>query len=687
MGLETYRQKRNFDRTAEPRGRQSRRSGHAFVVQKHAARSLHYDFRLELGGVLLSWAVPKGPSLDPKVKRLAMQTEDHPLDYGDFEGVIPPGEYGGGTVLLWDRGTWEPEGDAEEMYRRGRLSFALRGHKLKGSFHLVRTPGGGKTGDRRWLLFKSKDDAAQPGSDAQVLEEHPESVTSGRDIEAIASDPDHVWTSNRPDRDAPEPRSKVKAVDLSAVPGAKRADLPKFIEPELATLAPLAPEGDDWLHEIKLDGYRILARIESGQARLLSRRGLDWSSRLPSLASALGKLPVTAGLLDGEVVVLRDDGVSDFQRLQNSMEAGRDVECVYFAFDAPFLQGYDLRGLPLIERKAALKPVIERLGSSRVRFGDHVQGGGPEFFARACELGLEGIVSKRANAPYTSRRGKSWLKVKCLLEQEFVIGGFSEPAGSRRHLGALLIGVRDGGKLVYAGKVGTGFSQASLAELAGRLGPLEQKAPPFDNPPSGAERKGVHWVRPELVAQVAFVERTQDGMIRHASFQGLRDDKPARDVRLEVAETGGSPAKPSAAKKAGSKQARTETMAAAKVGANEVATKVAAAKTAAEKSVATPKAAATRKAAAKKTVAKRKATAKKTVAKKTVATRKPAAKKAVATKPAAKKAAATPEAARAVGASRQKPKPIALDFSRFEITHPERVLYPDQGITKRQLML
>jgi bifunctional non-homologous end joining protein LigD len=623
MGLETYRQKRNFDRTAEPRGRQSRRTGHGFVVQKHAARSLHYDFRLELGGVLLSWAVPKGPSLDPKVKRLAMQTEDHPLDYGEFEGVIPEGEYGGGTVLLWDRGTWEPEGDAQAMYERGRLSFALHGEKLRGKFHLVRTPGRGKRDDRRWLLFKSQDEAAQPGSDAEVLSAHPESVASGRDIDAVASDPDHVWTSNRTTPDAAP--GKAKALPTGEAPGAKRARLPEFIEPQLATLSPEAPGDDDWLHEIKLDGYRILARIENGQARLLSRRGLDWTSRLPSLASALGKLPVESGLLDGEVVVLRANGVSDFQRLQNSMEAGRDVDCTYFAFDAPFLGGHDLRGVPLSERKRLLKAVIVALKNTRVIFGDHVQGNGPQFFERACKLGLEGIVSKRASGLYTSGRGKSWLKVKCLLEQEFVVGGFSEPAGSRRHFGALLLGVREDGVLRYAGKVGTGFTQASLAELAGRLAPLEQKQAPFDNPPSGAERKGVHWVRPELVAQVAYVERTQDGLIRHASFQGLREDKAAEDVHLETPE-------------AGQARARTQKKASKKNGSTPAAT---------------AKSAPSKKARAR------------AVTKKNGATRAPTA----------------------ASASAAPVPPIELDFSRLEITHPDRVLFPDQGITKRQLML
>ncbi|HTV17048.1 MAG TPA: DNA ligase D, partial [Polyangiaceae bacterium] len=638
MSLETYRQKRDFARTREPRGRQSRRKGHEFVVQKHDARALHYDFRLELGGVLLSWAVPKGPSLDPKVKRLAMQTEDHPLDYGDFEGVIPKGEYGGGTVLLWDRGTWEPEGDAEDMYRRGRLNFALHGEKLHGSFHLVRTGGGGKGNERRWLLFKSNDTEARPGTDAAVLDERPNSVTTGRDIASIAGDPDHVWTS----KDASAKPAAAKSANgktakarrgtgstglstraLARHPAAERAELPEFVEPELATLAPEAPEGEGWLHEIKLDGYRILARLEGGHAQLLSRRGHDWTTRLPSVASALGSLPLTSGLLDGEVVVLDDKGVSDFQRLQNSMEAGRDVGCVYFAFDAPFLGGYDVRGLPLSERKALLRSVFEKSRNERVRFGDHVQGGGPAFFERACALGLEGIVSKRADGKYASGRGRSWLKVKCLQQQEFVVGGYTDPAGSRKGLGALLVGVREEGELRYAGKVGTGFTQASLAELLQRLAPLQRKASAFANPPKA--QKGVHWVEPRLVAQISFVERTQDGMVRHASFQGLREDKAAEDVHLETPEAVGKGTK---------KKAATST----KKRAAPARSAIASARTTT----------ATRETSARKTSA-RKTTARKTSARKTA--------------------------------------PIQLDLSRLEITHPDRILFPDAGITKRDLML
>lgn len=605
VGLETYRQKRNFKLTAEPQGRRGRRKGHEFVVQKHAARRLHYDFRLELDGVLLSWAIPKGPSLDPGVKRLAMQTEDHPLEYGSFEGVIPKGEYGGGTVLLWDRGTWKPEGDAREMYRRGRLTFELKGEKLHGGYHLVRASGG--NGDaRRWLLIKRKDEGARRGSEAAIVEAQPRSVVSDRDLADITSDGDHVWTSRARSAGRAKRTAKPTGVRAGLVKRAevRRAALPDFVEPELATLASAAPVGDAWLHEIKLDGYRILVRIEAGKVRLLSRRGHDWTERLPSVASALAALPVESVLLDGEVVVLGKDGVSDFQRLQNSLDADRDADCIYFAFDVLFIDGLDVRGLPLVERKALLKSTFEDYANERVRFGDHVPGAGPEVFERVCKLGLEGIISKRADSSYESGRGRAWLKVKCLARQEFVIGGFTEPAGSRKHLGALLLGVREGDQLLYAGKVGTGFTQSSLAELARRLRPLEQATAPFSNPPKGAERRGVHWVEPRLVAEVAFVERTEEGLVRHASFQGLREDKPAEDVRVERAEP-----KPSA----------------------------------------------------------------------------PSGRAARSTRRSAKSGA--PARARAARVA-PKPEPkLELDPARLSITHPERILYPEQGLTKRDLLL
>jgi bifunctional non-homologous end joining protein LigD len=520
MGLQRYRAKRNFSNTAEPRGERIRTNGNSFVVQKHAARSLHYDFRLELDGVLLSWAVPKGPSLDPKVKRLAMQVEDHPIEYGGFEGKIPGGEYGAGSVIVWDRGTWTPEEEPHEALKKGRLTFELDGEKLHGKFHLVRTS---KPTAKRaaWLFFKGTDAEARTGDAADIVSARPDSVLSGRGVEGKAA------------RAVPRVASK-KGPSRAA----RRAALPDFVEPELATLVDAAPEGDRYLHEIKLDGYRILARVSGGHVTLLSRRGNDWSSRLPSIVSALEQLPLDDSMLDGEVVVFAESGVTSFQRLQNSMEAGKDGACVYVVFDAPFLDGEDLRARPLIERKAALAERLTKkvLGKGPVRMSEHIVGNGRKFFSESCRLGLEGIVSKRVDAPYVSRRDKSWLKVKCTSVQEFVIGGFTDPEGSRGHFGALLLGVQEKDGLRYVGKVGTGFSAKSLAEIKKRLTPLEQRKAPFVKPLSGSEARGVHWVSPELVAQVRFAERTDDGILRHAAFEGLRDDKPARDVRDERAE-------------------------------------------------------------------------------------------------------------------------------------------------------
>jgi bifunctional non-homologous end joining protein LigD len=507
MTLETYNEKRHFRRTREPRGRVKKtRGGFAYVIQKHAASHLHYDFRLELDGVLLSWAVPKGPSLDPRDKRLAMQVEDHPVEYGGFEGTIPEGEYGGGTVMLWDRGTWEPEGDPRRDYERGRLTFTLHGEKLKGKWHLVRSRGG--RGERTpWLLFKGADDEARR-SDGKIVDAMPASVATGRSLDEIAAEDDRTWHSKEP--------AKKRATKL-----------PKFTPPELATLVKEAPEGDGWLHEVKLDGYRILAHVARGKVTLYSRNGKDWTARMPEVESALRRLDCSSAILDGEVVVLGEDGVSDFQRLQNAMGSGEE-SLTYFAFDLLELDGRDLRSEPLEARKAALAKLVPRKGV--VRFGDHVVGGGPEFFAKACKVGLEGIVSKRRDAPYREGRGRDWLKVKCVGRQELVIVGWTDPKSSRAHFGALLLGVRKGKDLVYAGKVGTGFSQESLASIAPKLRALATKTPQVKGAPRG---RSLHWVEPKLVCEVDFTEMTSDGKLRHPSFRGLRQDKPASEVVLE----------------------------------------------------------------------------------------------------------------------------------------------------------
>ena len=559
MPLREYARKRDFTRTPEPRGRRHARRAAApmFVVQKHAASRLHWDFRLEMDGVLKSWAVPKGPSRDPADKRLAMHVEDHPLEYGDFEGVIPEGEYGGGTVMLWDRGTWTPEGDPHVGYRKGSLKFTLEGQRLQGGWALVRMRGRSSgDGDRTWLLIKEKDGAARAGWDAAKIEGKAKSVASERTMDQIAAARDRVWRSNRaadePPSAAARPRRRpvtaapVKAASASgAAPTGRPGALPRGFEPQLATLVSEPPEGDDWLHEIKFDGYRILARLEGGRVRLLSRNDKDWTARLPAIAEAVARLPARAALLDGEAVVLQPDGTTSFQALQNVLGGEQRGELVYMVFDLLHRDGRDLRGLPLEERKAALRELIPAgKGAGVIRFSDHVIGGGAAFLRQACRLRLEGALSKRRDAPYRSGRGRDWLKVKCGRRQEVVIGGFTPPAGSRVGLGALLVGVYEGPRLVYAGKVGTGFSTADLRSLTSKLRALEQRASPFEPAP---REKGARWVAPTLVGEVAFTEWTGDGKMRHPSFQGLREDKPAREVRREVeaaAPDGDSPPSP-----------------------------------------------------------------------------------------------------------------------------------------------
>lgn len=521
VGLEEYRKKRRFDRTPEPAGKPARTDRRSFVVQQHAARSMHWDFRLEHEGVLLSWAVPKGPSLDPKARRLAVRTEDHPVEYATFEGTIPKGEYGAGTVLLWDRGTWRPLGDPHAMLEKGHLRFELDGEKLHGRFHLVRTKSGAG-----WLLIKGKDAYAKPGDASRLVQRDDRSVSSGRRLSDIAAAPDRVWQSG----------DRTGLPDPSAVPGARRRAMPKTLAPELATLVDEPPAGDDWLHEIKLDGYRVLARLENGRARLFTRKGHDWSDRLGSLARTLGELPVRSAWLDGEIVVLDTEGRSDFGALQNAIGAS-DEAIRYFAFDLLYLDGWDLRDVPLVERKAALRALLESTGAlaGRIRYNDHVAGGGEAFFEQACALGLEGIVSKHAKKPYAPRRTKDWRKVKCMGREEAIVCGFSEPKGSRSGLGALLLCQHANGELRYVGKVGTGFDARTLAALRARLSPLRIAKPAFTGAPRGAEARGVHWVKPELVVEVRFAERTKDGKLRHPSYVGVREDKPAREVRAERA--------------------------------------------------------------------------------------------------------------------------------------------------------
>lgn len=535
MSLERYRERRDFERTREPRGREANRRGRLFVVQQHDAPREHYDFRLEDAGVLKSWAVPKGPSLNPRDKRLAVATEDHPLDYGDYEGVIPAGEYGAGPVLLWDRGSWEPVGDVAEGLRKGHLKFELDGEKLHGRWVLVRS---GDEGN--WLLIKERDQAA--AEDTDIIGEAPHSVKTGRRIGELGSNDETVSEGGDTDavlEDLPE-------ILADARPGRP----PSRLRPVLATLVDAPPTGDEWLHEIKYDGYRIVSHVESGQVRLVSRNGKDWTANFPAVAQAVTGLGLDSAILDGELVALRADGSSDFQALQNAIKSGGDATLAYFAFDLPYVSGYDLRQTPLEQRKEALRALLERAPEqTTVRYADHAQGNGTDFFAEACRHRLEGLISKRAHSDYVSRRTRDWQKTKCGQRQEFIIGGFTQPRGSRQGFGSLLLGYRDGGVLRYAGRVGTGFSETQLASLHERLRALAQSGPPFENSPRlRLQGRRVQWVQPQLVAEIRFSDWTEDGQLRQPSFLGLREDKAAGEVARE------QPAKSEGKRRTGGKE-------------------------------------------------------------------------------------------------------------------------------------
>jgi bifunctional non-homologous end joining protein LigD len=515
--LEEYRGKRDFSRTPEPSGSEGVQ-GNRFVVQKHAASHLHYDFRLRLHGALKSWAIPKGPSLDPGQRRLADQTEDHPLQYADFEGVIPAGNYGAGSVLIWDQGVWEPLDGGKSDYYRGHLRFILHGSRLRGRWSLTRE----KDDSRRWYLVKEDDEFA---SSEEVLA-HDTSVVSGRTLEEIAADRDRLWTTEQGEV------VEEKPPGFGHPPG---GSLPGFIAPQAATLVDRVPAGDQWLHEIKYDGYRLVCRIdtEGSGIRFYTRKGFDITDRLGLLRRAVARMPVTQAWLDGEIVVFSAEGRTDFHALQNAFKEGNDRGIVYMVFDLMNYQGYDLRSAPLSERKALLADLIPAM--RELRYVDHVVGQGEEFYQAACSRQLEGILSKQLDSEYQSQRTRSWLKVKCVQRQEFVVGGYTE-SGVGRPVGSLLAGYFDQqGKLQFAGKIKTGYSVESSEALIGTLRRYEQSDSSFVNPPSGVEYRNPHWLRPELVAEVAYAEMTGTGLLRHASFKGLREDKDPREVRLETA--------------------------------------------------------------------------------------------------------------------------------------------------------
>ena len=514
--LKKYNSMRDFARTTEPMGEIAKGAGRKFIVQKHDATRLHWDFRIEVDGVLKSWAVTRGPSLDPAEKRLAVRTEDHPMSYATFEGTIPPGEYGGGTVMLWDEGEWTPvPGKSAKDLEKGHLHFTLQGERMKGDWLLNRLKPRGREKRENWLLRKIEDGFA--GATDELVETGLTSIKTGRTMQEIAEGVKPV-----------RPAAKRKPSPRPAEGAAGR--LPAFREPQLATLVDAVPTGNGWLHEMKYDGYRALVAVGKGGPKVFTRSGLDWTEKFAATAEAAAELPAGSALIDGEVVAFRE-GKPDFSTLQETLSAGTGA-LSFFAFDLLELDGEDVSKLPQLERKEKLRALLAG-ADPRLQFSEHVLGAGEKLFEAMCREGYEGIVSKRADAPYRGTRTKSWLKVKCTRRQEFVIIGWSESSAKGRGFRALLLGVNDGGELRYAGKVGTGFSMETSHSLRAKLDKLARKSPVAAVPREAA--RGAHWVTPKLVAEVAFAEFTADKVVRHASFLGLREDKPVEDVVVEQA--------------------------------------------------------------------------------------------------------------------------------------------------------
>jgi len=540
--LKKYREKRNFEVTSEPaEGGEANEDARAFVIQKHWASRLHYDFRLELDGAMKSWAVPKGPCYDPAVKRMAVQVEDHPIAYNQFEGQIPEGQYGAGKVIIWDEGKWMPVGDPRKGYRDGHLKFDLQGVKMQGRWALIRLKGKESEKQPPWLLIKDRDDFARPEREFSVVDEMPDSVVPLRKTGKGAGKAKARPKSSSPADEAAEDQSENQAdnaVDTSvddqpALPGVA-ADLPAQLKPQLATLVDGVPQhAPDWLYEMKFDGYRLVARIEGEDVRLFTRNGHDWSAKMPHLVEAMRALPAKWAWIDGEIVMLDREGIPNFQSLQNAFDNDRTQDIVFYAFDLPFIGMRDLRQEPLGVRRALLQQLMDTAEDDQLRFSEALEAAPSDLVATACRMGLEGIMAKRLSSPYVSRRSDTWVKVKCARRQEFAIVGYTAPKGSRAGLGALLLAVTEqDGSLRYAGKVGTGFDDASLVSLQKRLAAIETDRKPVTNVPAAG---GVRWVKPELIAEVSFGEWTSGGHIRHSVFRGLREDKPVKAISREKA--------------------------------------------------------------------------------------------------------------------------------------------------------
>ncbi|WP_454871723.1 DNA ligase D [Paraburkholderia xenovorans] len=733
--LDTYNRKRRFDDTPEPAGTRTSRkqagrktAGQAstealsYVIQEHDARRLHYDFRLELNGTLLSWAVPKGPSLDPSVKRLAVHVEDHPVEYGSFEGEIPPGNYGAGSVIVWDRGTWEPLGGAAEAaraYAAGKLKFQLHGEKLHGGWTLVRSHMRGSGDKEQWLLIKERDDEARDESEYDILKKRPGSVladsaaavkgaktaktaaakstakTASKAAVATATkataDPDSASLAKRTGRNGAQKASSSRADpkrpdivatrsaqslrELAASPsieGAVPARLPATFKPQLATLVDSAPPGDEWSYEIKFDGYRVLVRIDratKGSAvKVLTRAGNDWTAKFSKQVKAFEQLDIESAWLDGEAVVLNQNGVPNFQALQNAFDSNRPQDIVIYLFDIPFLNGYDLRGVPLEQRRAILRALLEDADDSVLRFSNNFEFSADDLLRSACDMALEGIIGKRRDSGYMSGRSSAWIKLKCRRRQEFVIGGYSEPSGSRAAFGALLLGVYDGnGKLQYAGRVGTGFDAALLRSVKKELDAHETRHMPFAAAPRERSRTPVHWVEPVLVAECNFAEWTSDGIVRQASFVSLRSDKPARQIVKETPRQGADVQQQtdSVSNDAPTKRAARKTSASAETTSGEGKTRVAKSKTADAKDAST-KSRGVEASGAKGSAVK--ATATKTTA----------------TKP----TAATAKAAKATKTSAAKANTTSApgEVAGVRVSHPDRVIDRSTGTRKIDLV-